>query len=83
VEVEHNASALEQALKYHQALADILTHVFSSRDGVRVASFDLRGIWRGAQVPAFQSAAYETAVITEALSLMEFEVSSRLTSLYK
>lgn len=80
VEVDYNAVELERVLSYHRMLADTLSRVLSVG---QVSSFDLRGIWRGAQVPSFQSAAYETAVVTEALSLMEFAVSSHLASLYK
>ncbi|MEM6337751.1 MAG: hypothetical protein AAF752_14365 [Bacteroidota bacterium] len=80
-ELTHNTEAVEQALSYHESIADTLARVRFSEEPA--GSFDLRGVWQGAQVPDFKDSAYETAVVTGTLALMEFETGSRLASLYK
>ena len=80
VELETNLNAVRSALPYHQMLRDTLMHVIEEGS---VDAFDLRGVWRGAQAPALESTAYETASITQALSLMPFETASTLARVYR
>lgn len=79
-ELNRNAAELEEVHKKHQALHDALKKELDKME--KNGKFDKIEIALNLQLGAFQRTAWQTALVTQAVRYIDFEVVQRLSAIY-